>query len=144
MSAMTSQITSLTIVYSAVYSGADQRKHQSSASLAFVREIHRWPVNSPHKWPVTRIFFHLMTSSWHLQVWFIKPTKWRRLVYYAAYLMKGSCRQHRERVRLIALTVTLVVTELTRPLQSKNSFLKATINEACHQSSNLRVPNLKT
>ena len=36
-----SQITSLTIVYSAVYSGADQRKHQSSASLAFVRGIHR-------------------------------------------------------------------------------------------------------
>ena len=54
MSAMASQITSLTIVYSSVYSGADQRKHQSSASLAFVRGIHRWPVNSPHKWPVTR------------------------------------------------------------------------------------------
>ena len=55
--AMTSQITSLTIVYSAVYSGAYQRKHQSSASLAFVRGIHRWPVNSPHKWPVTRKMF---------------------------------------------------------------------------------------
>ena len=54
MGAMASQITSLTIVYSTVYSGADQRKHQSSASLAFVRGIHRWPVNSPHKWPVTR------------------------------------------------------------------------------------------
>ena len=46
MSAMASQITSLTIVYSTVYAGADQRKHQSSASLAFVRGIHRWPVNS--------------------------------------------------------------------------------------------------
>ena len=54
MSAMTSQITSLTIVYSTVCSGGDQRKHQSSASLAFVRGIHRWPVNSPNKWPVTR------------------------------------------------------------------------------------------
>ena len=54
MSAIASQITSLTIVYSTVYSDADQRKHQSSASLAFVRGIHRWPVNSPHKWPVTR------------------------------------------------------------------------------------------
>ena len=54
MGAITSQITSLTIVYSAVYSGADQRKHESSASLAFVRGIHRGPVNSPHKWPVTR------------------------------------------------------------------------------------------
>ena len=54
MSTMASQITSLTIVYSAVYSGADQRKDQSSASLAFVRGIHRWPVNSTHKWPVRR------------------------------------------------------------------------------------------
>ena len=46
---MASQITSLTIVYSTVYSSADQRKHQSSASLAIVRGIHRWPVNSAHK-----------------------------------------------------------------------------------------------
>ena len=57
MSLMASQITSLTIVYSTVYSGADQRKHQSSASLAFVWGIHRGPVNSPHKWPVTRKMF---------------------------------------------------------------------------------------
>ena len=54
MSTIASQITSLTIVYSTVYLGADQRKHQSSASLAFVRGIHRGPVNSPHKGPVTR------------------------------------------------------------------------------------------
>ena len=54
MGTMASQITSLIIVYSTVYSGADQRKHQSSASLAFVRGIHRGPVNSPHKWPVTQ------------------------------------------------------------------------------------------
>ena len=47
MSTMASQITSLAIVCSTVYSGADQRKHESSASLAFVRGIHRWPVNSP-------------------------------------------------------------------------------------------------
>ena len=53
MGTMTSQITSLTIVYSTVYSGADQRKYQRSVSLAFVRGIHWWPVNSPHKWPVT-------------------------------------------------------------------------------------------
>ena len=59
MGAMASEITSLTIVYSTVYSGADQRKHQSPASLAFVRGIHRWPVNSPHKWPVTRKTFPL-------------------------------------------------------------------------------------
>ena len=57
MGTVTSQINSLTIVYSTVYSGADQRKHQSCASLAFVRGIHRGPVNSPHKWPVTRKTF---------------------------------------------------------------------------------------
>ena len=57
MGAMASQITSLTIVYSTVYSDADQRKHQNSASLAFVRGIHRGPVNSPHKWPVTQKIF---------------------------------------------------------------------------------------
>ena len=57
MGLMASQITSLTIVYSTVDSGADQSKHQSSASLAFVWGIHRGPVNSPHKWPVTRKMF---------------------------------------------------------------------------------------
>ena len=57
MGAMASQITSLTIVYSTVYSGTDQRKHQSSAALAFVRGIHRWPVNSQHKGPVTPKMF---------------------------------------------------------------------------------------
>ena len=51
MSAMASRITSLTIVYSSVHSGTDQGKHQSSAPLAFVRGIHRWPVNFvSHSW----------------------------------------------------------------------------------------------
>ena len=57
MGAVASQITILTIVYSTVDSDVDQRKHQSSASLAFVRGIHRGPLNSPHKWPVTRKMF---------------------------------------------------------------------------------------
>ena len=57
MGTIASQITSLTIVYSTVYSDTDQRKHQSSASLAFVRGIHRGPVNSPHKGPFTRKMF---------------------------------------------------------------------------------------
>ena len=59
MSTMASQITSLMIVYSSIYWGTDQRKHQSSASLAFVWGIHWGPVNSPHKWPVTRKMFPL-------------------------------------------------------------------------------------
>ena len=49
MSVMASEITGISIVCSTVCSGTDQRKHQSSVSLAFVREIHWWPVDSPHK-----------------------------------------------------------------------------------------------
>ena len=70
MGAMASQITSLAIVYSTVYSDADQTKHQSSASLAFVRGIHRWPVNSPHKEPVARKIFPLdevIIHCWNIE-----------------------------------------------------------------------------
>ena len=57
MGAIGSHITSLTIIYWMIYSDSDQRKHESSTSLAFVRGIHRGPVNSPHKGPVTRKMF---------------------------------------------------------------------------------------
>ena len=66
MSAMTSVITGVPIVYSTVCLGTDQRKHQSSASLAFVRRIHRWLVNPPHKGPVTLKMFS-----------FDEPIMWR-------------------------------------------------------------------
>ena len=71
MGEMVSQFTSLTIVYSTVYSGADQSKHQSSASLAFVWGIHRGPVNSPHKWPVpvTRKMFPFDDVIMHDAAW---------------------------------------------------------------------------
>ena len=61
MIVMASQITSLAIVYSIVYSDADQRKHQSSASLAFVRGIHRGPVNSRTNRQLRGKCFHLMS-----------------------------------------------------------------------------------
>ena len=66
-STIASQITNRTIVYSTVYSDADQRKHQSSASLVFVRGIHRWPVNSRTKCQKRGKCFHFMTSSCYLQ-----------------------------------------------------------------------------
>ena len=81
MGAMASQITSLTFVYSTVYPCADQRKYQSSASVAFVRGTHWWAVNSPHKSPVTRKMFPfddvimpslnvgLVRFSWKLSHW---------------------------------------------------------------------------
>ena len=74
MGTVASQITSLTIVYSIVYSGADQRKHQSSASLAFVQWIHRGPMNSPHKWPVTRKMFPFDDAIMNTQLH--KPYLW--------------------------------------------------------------------
>ena len=78
MSTRASQITSISIVYSTICSGADQREHQSSASLAFERGIHRWPVNSPHKGPVMWILFPFddvimiklyifLTSEWYIR-----------------------------------------------------------------------------
>ena len=57
MSAMVPQVTGVSSVCPTVGSSAVKRKHQSSASLAFVRVIHRWPVNSPHNRPVTRKMF---------------------------------------------------------------------------------------
>ena len=81
MGMIASQITSLTIVYSTVYSDADQRKLQNSASLAFVRGIHQGPVNFPHKWPVTwKMFpfddvimelnnFHSRIVIWNIICW---------------------------------------------------------------------------
>ena len=61
----------IVIVFSIVYSGADQRKHRSSASLALVRGIHRGPVYSPHKWPITRKMFpfdDVIMSLWTLDI----------------------------------------------------------------------------
>ena len=75
MSVMASQITGALIVYSTVCLGANQRKHQSSASLTFVRWIHRRPVYFPHKWPVTRKTFLfndvIMVLLFSLQSWFL-------------------------------------------------------------------------
>ena len=57
MGAMAPQITSLTIVYSTVYSRRRSKKTSKLRITGFVRGIHRWPVNSPHKGPVTRKLF---------------------------------------------------------------------------------------
>ena len=78
MGAIASQITSLAIVFSTVCLDTDQRKHKSSASLAFVRGIHRRPVNSPHKWPVTRKMFpfdDIIMNWWYCHALY-KIWKW--------------------------------------------------------------------
>ena len=83
MGAITSQITSLTIVYSTAYSYAE--KHQISASQAFVQGIHRGPVNSPHKWPVTRKMFPFddVIMFYRMFTFFIMSSLW----YYRCYLV---------------------------------------------------------
>ena len=71
MSVLVSQITSVSAVYSTFFQASIKKKKKSSASLAFVRGIHRWPVNSPHKGPVTWKMFH--------KHWLIMPlpgTRW--------------------------------------------------------------------
>ena len=66
MTTIASEVTSLTVVYSTVYSDVDQRKHQSSASLAFVWGIHRDRWIPRTKGQLRGKCFHLMTSSWNL------------------------------------------------------------------------------
>ena len=68
MTTMASQVTSLTVVYSTVYSNADQRKHQTTASLAFVWGIHRDRWIPRTKGQLRGKCFHLMTSSWTTSV----------------------------------------------------------------------------
>ena len=92
MSSMVCQTTSLTIVYSTVYLGADQRKHQSSASLAFVRWIHRWPVNSLHKGPVTRKMFpfdDVIMKIAHLSI-LVQSYIWARILVQTHSRLSGS------------------------------------------------------
>ena len=82
VSTMASQIAGDSIACSTVYLCVDQRKHLSSASLAFVMGIHRWPVNFLPKEPATRKCFHLAMSSW----WFAN-----RSSYIVSHTM---CTQH--------------------------------------------------
>ena len=86
MSAMASPIIGILIVYSTVCWSADQRKHQSSASLAFVRGILRWPVNSPHKGPVTRNMFPVDDVIMLLVFWWeFKPGLYSMRAYARVY-----------------------------------------------------------
>ena len=95
MDAIASQITNLTIVHSTVCIAADQRKHQSSASLVFVRGIRRWPMNSPHKWPVTRKMFPFydVIMWWLSLVTYICVTgpRWVDILLYRYWLVTNIC-----------------------------------------------------
>ena len=88
MTTVASQITSLTVVYLIVYSDADQRKHESSASLAIVRGIHRdrWIPRTKGQWRGK--WSHLMTSSCIcnsviIDGWRFPPDIWNKLFGFA-------------------------------------------------------------
>ena len=97
MGAIVYQITSLNNVYSTVYSDAYQRKHQSSASLAFLHGIHRSPVNSSHKWPVTRKMFPFddviiqwtdpMNNPWREAHWLLHPAYIYIVTYFSGLIL---------------------------------------------------------
>ena len=115
---MASRMTRLTIVCSNDYAGADQRKHQSSASLAFMRGIRRWPVNSPHKVPVTRKTFPFDDVIMNLKN--LRPCKWGKCV--PPTLMKSSGWLE----TYIYLTPCLILGDYLRLL-----FLKVELDEYC-------------
>ena len=120
MSTMASQITCISIIYSTVCPGADQRKHLSPVSLTFVRHwpfvrgIHRWPVNSPHKGPVMRKMFpfddvfmtqkvsqyhaspRVLSPPGHQQAWYWQGIflsfLWRNFHYLPCIKIKDKCK----------------------------------------------------
>ena len=94
MGAMASQITAVPIVCSTACSGADQRKHQSSASLAFVKGILQSPVDSLTKGQLRGKCFHLMTSSWLRSFPTSQTVKYDKT--HAVY--NKTCTPHRTRV----------------------------------------------
>ena len=108
MGVIASQITSPMIVYSTVYSDADQRKHQISASLAFVRGIHRVPVNSSHKGPVTRKMFPfddvIMTPGSAINL-FKCTSRWR--------VLKVALKLHKRKQSMLIKQHILLKTDFT-------------------------------
>ena len=114
MSAMASHITSLAIVYSTLYTGADQRKHRSSALLAFARGIHRGQVNSPQKGPVTRKCFHLMTSSWWWQpIMYENIILPKEYVAWQTWVLSISCLLTYNQVNATPLKIEYALYEVT-------------------------------
>ena len=135
MSAMASQLTSLTFGYSTVYSGADQRKHHSTASLAFMRGIHRWAGNSPHKWNGQQRgkCFHLMTASWVIQKIWVKS--------FSTWLQQQNRTNHEQCAYSFACIANCVngIPSVTLILNHKSCLLK---HLDCQQYIKLKHENL--
>ena len=92
MGAMASQITSPSTVYSIVYSDEGQRKHRSSASLAFVCVIHRGLVNSPHKWPAENVSIWRLHHGRHILQWYLCSLSFLVVAYLWLLQLRYKCR----------------------------------------------------
>ena len=125
------QITGLTTVYSTVYSDADQRKYQGSASLAFVRGIHRRPVNSPHKWPVLWKMFPFDDVIVYMIISRrVKLENWTRVYHYVVKYMY-NLYEIIECAYIISINDWL--STITDPLQ--------VINPSCYCLIRCRIPD---
>ena len=102
MGAMASQISASPLFTQSFIQGQIKKKYQSSASLAFVRGIHRWPVNSPHIWPVTRQMFPfddvIMSHLYH--GWQLEG----RFLYWNVPLCSYQCTRHPTTGSMLATT----------------------------------------
>ena len=110
MTTIASQITSLTSVYSTVYSDADQRKHQNSASLAFVWGIHRDRWIPRTKGQLRGKCFHLMTSSWST-FFSVVP-----IVTIAPKAMCLTCADYIQQSTVVVSKLTSIISTNTRPV----------------------------
>ena len=146
MGAIASQITSLTIVYSAIYSGADQRNHQSSASLPLCG-IHRSPVNSPYKWPVTRKMFPfddvIMNNNSQERAWWspsflvtmVPSTPVYRTRYTQCQPMESFQQKHSTKLCIKSMGAVINFGENTKWIDMLNSKLRVI---RCVQQSHLK------
>ena len=128
MSVMASQVTSLTIIYSTVYSATDKENHKSSVSLAFVRGIHRWPVNYPHKGPVTR-----------------KTFPFDDVIMQASVLIPGpDCGWHGAHVQWARLCPQLPVRQWHRPRGCRCQELPVSVGYHWHENAGIlmKFPSL--
>ena len=112
MGAMVSQITGVSLVYSTACSDTDQRIHQSSGSLAFVRGIHRWPVNSPHKGSVTPKMFPFDDVIMAMKFWY-----------------KVYCKKFTYQIQLKAIHLCIFAQSFAlAPLHKSNKYLRLSLH----------------
>ena len=139
MGMMASQITSLTIINSTIYLGADQGKHQSSASLAFVRRIHRWPVNSPHKGPVTwKMFpFEHAIMYWQVGPFFIFLLHLYNTLRGLKFRIECTCPLGKWIVKITCPNVPFTCLKEIKPMQlmSKSEICSRPSDKSCRYST---------